>query len=377
MDGAVRLPVIGPVGLDAVLGLFPVAGDVLSAGIAVSLIGRSLKYGVPHELIGRMLGNVLFDLILGSVAGRRRSSPICGSAPTSGTSPCSAPILTNRRATRSTPAPPASRTRLTLSPGAPMPLIVLLALVVSVLPCSAQEARRRWETERQIRLDKFEQVLPKAMRDNGIDMWIVAVKENHREPLWNDLGRGYVSGIGYYVFTDRGRPNRASRARAVRLPARQSGAYDTFASADAGRIRQGARSAPHRRQHVRRDRSGRWPVRDDARASEEDAGRAFASRLVSAEKLVVRLPLASRGIGDRGVRRSRRHRGPVGRARVVERGHYARQDDARRRRVVDAGSPARSRARLRIRHAVGLCHRTERHRRDLHATGSSSPATSS
>lgn len=67
MDGAVRIPVIGPVGLDAVLGLFPVAGDVLSAGIAVSLIGRSLKYGVPHELIGRMLGNVLFDLILGSV----------------------------------------------------------------------------------------------------------------------------------------------------------------------------------------------------------------------------------------------------------------------------------------------------------------------
>ena len=67
MDGAVRVPVIGPVGLDAVLGLFPVAGDVLSAAIAVSLIGRSLKYGVPHELIGRMLGNVLFDLILGSV----------------------------------------------------------------------------------------------------------------------------------------------------------------------------------------------------------------------------------------------------------------------------------------------------------------------
>ena len=46
--------------------------------------------------------------------------------------------------------------------------------------------------QRQIRLDKFEQVLPRAMRDNGIDMWIVAVKENHYDPLWNDLGRGYV-----------------------------------------------------------------------------------------------------------------------------------------------------------------------------------------
>jgi hypothetical protein len=67
MDGAVRLPIVGPVGLDALLGLLPVGGDVLSAAIAVSLIGRSLKYGVPHDVIGRMLGNVLFDLLLGAV----------------------------------------------------------------------------------------------------------------------------------------------------------------------------------------------------------------------------------------------------------------------------------------------------------------------
>ena len=114
-----------------------------------------------------------------------------------------------------------------------MPLIVLIALLVSVLPSSAQEARRRWEVERQIRLDKFEQVLPKAMRENGIDMWIVAVKENHREPLWNDLGRGYVSGIGYYVFTDRGGPRieRAALGPSGYL-IEQAGAYDTFAGAD-------------------------------------------------------------------------------------------------------------------------------------------------
>ncbi len=83
-------------------------------------------------------------------------------------------------------------------------LITLALVLLQVLPTYAQEARRRWEMQRQIRLDKFEQVLPRAMRDNGIDMWIVAVKENHYDPLWNDLGRGYVSGIGYYVFTDRG-----------------------------------------------------------------------------------------------------------------------------------------------------------------------------
>lgn len=89
----------------------------------------------------------------------------------------------------------------------PLAMRTLLALLLAVgvaAPSTAQEARRRWEMQRQIRLDKFDQVLPRVMRAHGIDMWIVAVKENHREPLWEDLGRGYISGIGYYVFTDRG-----------------------------------------------------------------------------------------------------------------------------------------------------------------------------
>jgi Xaa-Pro aminopeptidase len=86
--------------------------------------------------------------------------------------------------------------------------------------------------QRQIRLDKFEQVLPRVMRKHGIDMWIVAVKENHREPLWDDLGRGYVSGIGYYVFTDRGgaRIERAALGPSGYL-IEESAAYDIFASA--------------------------------------------------------------------------------------------------------------------------------------------------
>ena len=67
MDGAVKIPVIGPVGLDALLGLFPLAGDATSAIVSVLLIGRSLKYGVPPEIIARMLGNVLFDFLIGAL----------------------------------------------------------------------------------------------------------------------------------------------------------------------------------------------------------------------------------------------------------------------------------------------------------------------
>jgi hypothetical protein len=67
MDGAVRIPIIGPIGLDALLGLFPVAGDATSAAVGVMLIARSIKYGVPREIIARMLGNVLFDFLIGSI----------------------------------------------------------------------------------------------------------------------------------------------------------------------------------------------------------------------------------------------------------------------------------------------------------------------
>jgi hypothetical protein len=67
MDGLVTLPVVGPVGLDAVLGLFPVAGDAASAAVSVYLIAKSLKYGVPHDVIARMLANVLVDMLLGAV----------------------------------------------------------------------------------------------------------------------------------------------------------------------------------------------------------------------------------------------------------------------------------------------------------------------
>ncbi len=81
---------------------------------------------------------------------------------------------------------------------------VALALLALAMPASAQEARRRWEQSCQIRKDKFDYILPQAMRENGIDMWLVMMKEGHYDPLYDDLGRGYPGRVGFYVFTDRG-----------------------------------------------------------------------------------------------------------------------------------------------------------------------------
>jgi Xaa-Pro aminopeptidase len=56
----------------------------------------------------------------------------------------------------------------------------------------------------QIRREKFDLVLPEVMKENEIDMWIVMMKEGHLDPLYEDLGRGYVGSVGYYIFTDQG-----------------------------------------------------------------------------------------------------------------------------------------------------------------------------
>lgn len=89
--------------------------------------------------------------------------------------------------------------------------VVAAALLASNATAQAvNEARTRWERLCQMRKDKFDLILPEAMRENGIDMWIVAMKEGHYDPMWDVLGRGYVGSIGYYIFTDRG--DRVERA---------------------------------------------------------------------------------------------------------------------------------------------------------------------
>jgi Xaa-Pro aminopeptidase len=126
------------------------------------------------------------------------------------------------------------------------------------------------------------------MRNAGIDMWIVAVKENHREPLWEDLGRGYVTGIGYYVFTDRGgdRIERAALGPSGYM-IEQSGAYDIFAPAStlASFVKE---RNPKRIGLNMSDEIGPADGLSHAMYQHlvKTLGEPFASRFVSAEKLV-------------------------------------------------------------------------------------------
>jgi len=118
--------------------------------------------------------------------------------------------------------------------------IWLLAIIVlPALYLHAQEAKARWQRINLIRKEKFDIVLPKVMRDNKIDMWIVMVKRGHSEPLAVDLGGGsphdwWSKGefIGYYIFTDRGgeRIERAVLGMGG-FTLRYGGLYDIFGSA--------------------------------------------------------------------------------------------------------------------------------------------------
>lgn len=83
----------------------------------------------------------------------------------------------------------------------------------------------------QIRAEKFDLILPGAMHDNDLDMWIVVMREGLLDPMWEALGRGYVGGWAYYVFTDNG--DRTERAvlgvGGYRLE--KCGVYDYFGGA--------------------------------------------------------------------------------------------------------------------------------------------------
>ena len=92
-----------------------------------------------------------------------------------------------------------------------------------------KDARTRWETLNLIRKEKFRIILPIAMRENNIDMWIHIMREGNPDPLALDLG----GDNGYFVFTDRGedRIERAIFGAFEELP-HQISVYDVFGSED-------------------------------------------------------------------------------------------------------------------------------------------------
>ena len=54
-------------GIDALIGLVPGIGDVITTGTSLWLLYEARKLGAPWHVIGRMLGNVAVDGVVGAV----------------------------------------------------------------------------------------------------------------------------------------------------------------------------------------------------------------------------------------------------------------------------------------------------------------------
>jgi len=69
MDRAIRIPGTNvTVGLDALLGLLPVGGDLLTGLVQVGLVLVALfRFQVPRAVAARMAANVLIDVAVGSI----------------------------------------------------------------------------------------------------------------------------------------------------------------------------------------------------------------------------------------------------------------------------------------------------------------------
>lgn len=67
LERSVQLPVIGPVGLDALIGLVPVGGDLMAGALGLYALWEGRNLGMSRWQLARMAGNVGFDTLVGAV----------------------------------------------------------------------------------------------------------------------------------------------------------------------------------------------------------------------------------------------------------------------------------------------------------------------
>lgn len=56
-----------PIGLDSIIGLIPVVGDIIAAGLGAYIVWEARNLGMPKWKLTRMIGNIAFDTAVGAV----------------------------------------------------------------------------------------------------------------------------------------------------------------------------------------------------------------------------------------------------------------------------------------------------------------------
>lgn len=164
-------------------------------------------------------------------------------------------------------------------------------LFITILICAqtfGQEAMRRWRKLNQVRQDKFDLVLPEVMRENNITMWIVTNREGNLDPLYTDMGEGYVGGNAYYIFTDIGKERIERAALGVGgYLMEEGGTYDYLGSASKLKEFVAKRNPKTIGLNISKNFGGADGLTHSAYLElSEILGAEYVQRFVSAEKLV-------------------------------------------------------------------------------------------
>jgi hypothetical protein len=68
LDESIQIPgTNASVGIDPLLGVLPVAGDLVSAGISLYIVVESANLGVSYTKLLRMIANITIDVVGGSI----------------------------------------------------------------------------------------------------------------------------------------------------------------------------------------------------------------------------------------------------------------------------------------------------------------------
>jgi hypothetical protein len=68
LDNSIPIPGTGRrIGLDALIGLIPGAGDLISGGLGLLVVVRAAQRGLPTIVLARMLVNVALDFTIGAI----------------------------------------------------------------------------------------------------------------------------------------------------------------------------------------------------------------------------------------------------------------------------------------------------------------------
>ena len=166
-------------------------------------------------------------------------------------------------------------------------LLLFISLLL-ITTTYSQESFRRWRKTNQIRLDKFDLILPEAMRENKIDMWIIMNREGNFDPLYRDMGEGYVGHNGYYIFTDIGKPRIERAVLGIEgYLLEETKAYDYFGSEEELKEFVAKRDPKRIGLNMSKDIGGAdglsYTGRQELAAI---LGKKYEERFVSAEKLV-------------------------------------------------------------------------------------------